>query len=92
MFLRNTQQVARGLTTIMNTTQWRPSRTIQFCSWDAEEFAFIGSTKFVEDNIAKLSTSAIAYMNVDIGNFCILYVRIIYLKNNPRQVSAVPLC
>ena len=73
LFLRNTQQVARGLTTIMNTTQWRPSRTIQFCSWDAEEFAFIGSTKYVEDNIAKLSTGAIAYMNVDIGNFRILY-------------------
>ena len=30
------------------TIDWRPGRTIVLCSWDAEEFAMIGSTEFIE--------------------------------------------
>lgn len=35
-------EVARALTTTINETGWRPSRTIVFCNWDAEEFGLIG--------------------------------------------------
>jgi len=27
---------------------WRPRRTIVFCSWGAEEYGLIGSTEWVE--------------------------------------------
>uniref|UniRef100_A0A0E0DZ27 glutamate carboxypeptidase II n=1 Tax=Oryza meridionalis TaxID=40149 RepID=A0A0E0DZ27_9ORYZ len=48
---------------------WRPRRTIIVCSWDAEEFALIGSTEWVEDNMDMLASRAIAYLNVDITVF-----------------------
>ncbi|CAO1945923.1 unnamed protein product [Urochloa humidicola] len=48
---------------------WRPRRTIILCSWDAEEFALIGSTEWVEDNMDTLASRAIAYLNVDISVF-----------------------
>uniref|UniRef100_A0A0D9V5G4 Aminopeptidase NAALADL1 n=1 Tax=Leersia perrieri TaxID=77586 RepID=A0A0D9V5G4_9ORYZ len=48
---------------------WRPRRTIIVCSWDAEEFALIGSTEWVEDNMDMLASRAIAYLNVDISVF-----------------------
>ncbi|KAF2748020.1 N-acetylated-alpha-linked acidic dipeptidase 2 [Sporormia fimetaria CBS 119925] len=46
---------------------WRPLRTIEFASWDAEEYNIIGSTEHVEANIADLRTNAIAYLNIDVG-------------------------
>ncbi|TVU35164.1 hypothetical protein EJB05_17041 [Eragrostis curvula] len=48
---------------------WRPRRTIIICSWDAEEFALIGSTEWAEENIDMLASRAIAYLNVDISVF-----------------------
>ena len=51
---------------------WRPRRTIQFCSWSAEEYALIGSTEWVEENSKLLSERAVAYLNLDLavnGNF-----------------------
>ncbi|RLM92987.1 glutamate carboxypeptidase 2 [Panicum miliaceum] len=48
---------------------WRPRRTIILCSWDAEEFALIGSTEWVEENMDTLASRAIAYLNVDISVF-----------------------
>ena len=44
---------------------WRPRRSIQFASWDAEEFALISSTEWGEQNAARLSRHAVAYINVD---------------------------
>jgi N-acetylated-alpha-linked acidic dipeptidase len=44
---------------------WRPRRSIQFASWDAEEFALISSTEWGEQNAARLSRNAVAYINVD---------------------------
>lgn len=44
---------------------WRPLRTIEFMSWDAEEYNLIGSTEFVEDNLERLRTNAFAYINLD---------------------------
>ncbi|KAF1812824.1 carboxypeptidase [Eremomyces bilateralis CBS 781.70] len=46
---------------------WRPLRTIQFASWDGEEYNLIGSTEHVENRIDDLRKDAIAYLNVDVG-------------------------
>lgn len=46
---------------------WRPLRTIEFASWDAEEYNMIGSTEHVEANMEELRANAIAYLNVDVG-------------------------
>jgi N-acetylated-alpha-linked acidic dipeptidase len=46
---------------------WRPLRTIEFASWDAEEYNLIGSTEHVEDHIEELRRDGIAYLNVDVG-------------------------
>ena len=46
---------------------WRPLRTIEFASWDGEEYNLIGSTEYVEDREALLRENGIAYINVDVG-------------------------
>ncbi|KAF2007118.1 Zn-dependent exopeptidase [Amniculicola lignicola CBS 123094] len=46
---------------------WRPLRTIEFASWDAEEYNLIGSTEHVEANMESLRANAVAYINVDVG-------------------------
>ena len=46
---------------------WRPLRTIEFVSWDAEEYNLIGSTEYVEDNLDYLRANGVAYLNVDVG-------------------------
>ncbi|KAI2629497.1 Zn-dependent exopeptidase [Xylaria nigripes] len=44
---------------------WRPLRSIEFMSWDAEEYNMIGSTEFVEKNLDVLQKNAFAYINLD---------------------------
>jgi len=44
---------------------WQPRRSILLCNWDAEEYALIGSTEWVEHNYDLLFSSAVAYLNVD---------------------------
>ncbi|KAL7921761.1 hypothetical protein ACQKWADRAFT_294374 [Trichoderma austrokoningii] len=44
---------------------WRPLRSIEFMSWDAEEYNLIGSTEFVEKNVDSLRDNAFAYINLD---------------------------
>ncbi|KAI9815350.1 MAG: hypothetical protein M1827_002831 [Pycnora praestabilis] len=46
---------------------WRPRRTIQFNSWDGEEYNLIGSTEYVEDNIEEIRRNGFAYLNVDVA-------------------------
>ncbi|KAI5360512.1 putative PA domain, transferrin receptor-like, dimerization domain, peptidase M28 [Septoria linicola] len=46
---------------------WRPLRSIEFVSWDAEEYNLVGSTEYVEDNMEELRENAVAYLNVDVG-------------------------
>lgn len=46
---------------------WRPLRTIEFMSWDAEEYNLIGSTEFVENNLETLQKNAYAYINLDVA-------------------------
>ncbi|KVI09465.1 probable glutamate carboxypeptidase AMP1 [Cynara cardunculus var. scolymus] len=50
---------------LMMRMGWSPQRTIFLCSWDAEEFGMIGSTEWVEQNLANLGSKAVAYINVD---------------------------
>lgn len=49
------------------TYGWRPLRTIEFVSWDGEEYNLIGSTEHVEKEIEDLRANAYAYLNVDVG-------------------------
>lgn len=46
---------------------WRPLRTIEFVSWDAEEYNLVGSTEHVEKELEHLRGNAYAYLNVDVG-------------------------
>ena len=46
---------------------WRPLRTIEFASWDGEEYNLIGSTEHVENRIDELRKDGFAYLNVDVG-------------------------
>ena len=44
---------------------WRPSRTIDFAFWDAEEFGLIGSTEYAEEFRVALQEQLIVYINTD---------------------------
>lgn len=44
---------------------WRPLRSIEFMSWDAEEYNLIGSTEYVENHVKSLRENAYAYINLD---------------------------
>ncbi|KAJ9657138.1 hypothetical protein H2198_004496 [Neophaeococcomyces mojaviensis] len=46
---------------------WKPLRTIEFASWDGEEYNLIGSTEHVEGRIEELKIDGVAYINVDVG-------------------------
>lgn len=47
---------------------WKPLRTIVFGSWDGEEYGLVGSTEWVEEYIPWLSSSVVAYLNVDVAS------------------------
>ncbi|KAI9843536.1 MAG: hypothetical protein M1838_002589 [Thelocarpon superellum] len=44
---------------------WKPLRTIQFASWDGEEYNLIGSTEWVEENMEGLRRNGVGYLNLD---------------------------
>ncbi len=46
----------------------RPSRSILFCAWGAEEFGIIGSSEWVEANRDALIQKAVAYINLDMAS------------------------
>ncbi|KAL9619447.1 MAG: hypothetical protein Q9160_005958 [Pyrenula sp. 1 TL-2023] len=46
---------------------WRPLRTIEFASWDAEEYNLIGSTEHVENQLNDIRLNGFAYVNVDVA-------------------------
>uniref|UniRef100_A0A0K0EWJ1 Glutamate carboxypeptidase 2 homolog (projected from Caenorhabditis elegans ortholog gcp-2.1) n=1 Tax=Strongyloides venezuelensis TaxID=75913 RepID=A0A0K0EWJ1_STRVS len=58
-------EVGRAMVETINETSWKPSRTIMFCAWDAEEYSIIGSTEFVEEFTNILQNRAVVYLNVD---------------------------
>ncbi|MBX3375714.1 MAG: M28 family peptidase [Phycisphaeraceae bacterium] len=46
----------------------RPSRSIIFAAWGAEEFGIIGSSEWVEANRDELIRKAVAYINLDMAS------------------------
>jgi len=44
---------------------WRPKRSIVYASWDGEEPGLLGSTEWVEENLAELRRKAVIYINSD---------------------------
>jgi len=46
----------------------RPRRTLVFCAWGGEEFGLMGSSEWVEANRARLTESAVSYMNLDMAS------------------------
>lgn len=46
---------------------WAPLRTIEFASWDAEEYNLIGSTEHVESRMDDIRRNGFAYLNVDVA-------------------------
>lgn len=46
---------------------WRPRRSIIFASWDAEEYATVGSSEFCELHFQDLTNRLVAYLNLDIA-------------------------
>lgn len=44
---------------------WKPSRTLIFASWDAEEFGMIGSAEWLKLHEKELHARAVAYINTD---------------------------
>jgi N-acetylated-alpha-linked acidic dipeptidase len=59
-------ETARALGELARTG-WKPRRTIVFCEWDGEEPGLLGSTEWVESNLAELQSKAVAYINSDVG-------------------------
>ncbi|WVZ68884.1 hypothetical protein U9M48_017764 [Paspalum notatum var. saurae] len=59
---------------------WRPRRTIILCNWDAEEYGLTGSTEWVEENRAMLTSRTVAYLNVDSA----VYGRGFYASATPQ--------
>ncbi|XP_022090181.1 putative N-acetylated-alpha-linked acidic dipeptidase [Acanthaster planci] len=57
-------EVARVLSELIKKG-WRPRRTIILASWDAGEDGLIGSTEWVEENLEKLHSRGVAYINLD---------------------------
>ncbi|XP_070577810.1 N-acetylated-alpha-linked acidic dipeptidase 2-like isoform X2 [Ptychodera flava] len=65
-------EIARAMVEVIETTGWRPRRSIVFCSWGGEEHGVIGSPEWVEEHVKILTDNAVVYINVDItveGNF-----------------------
>ena len=46
---------------------WKPMRTVEFASWDGQEYNLIGSTEHVENRQDELRRDGFAYLNVDVG-------------------------
>lgn len=51
----------------LGKTGWRPLRTIEFASWDGEEYNLIGSTEHVEGRLEEIRRNGFAYLNVDVA-------------------------
>lgn len=57
-------ELARNLNELVKQG-YRPRRTIQFASWDGEEYGLLGSTEWVEHHRTLTSRNVVAYVNID---------------------------
>lgn len=53
------------LIALILTADWRPRRTIVFCSWGAHEYGLVGSYEWTQQHAKVLGQRAVAYLNVD---------------------------
>jgi len=60
-------EIVRAFGKLKTDRNWRPRRTLVFCSWGAEEYGLIGSTEWMEQHFKVLSQRAVAYLNVDVA-------------------------
>ncbi|CAH1792640.1 unnamed protein product [Owenia fusiformis] len=60
-------ELSRVFGKLLKERNWRPRRTIVFCSWGSEEYGLIGSTEWVEEYIKNIATRSVGYLNVDIA-------------------------
>merc|ERR1711953_435424 len=51
----------------MKENNYRPKRSIVFCSWGSEEHGLIGSEEFVEEFHSIIRERGIAYINADVA-------------------------
>jgi hypothetical protein len=65
--LSSVMEFSRVMGSMMKENNFRPRRTIQVVSWDAEEWAIIGSTEYVEGMVEELRQRAVCYINLDIA-------------------------
>jgi len=57
-------ELARNLNELVKQG-YRPRRTIQFASWDGEEYGLLGSTEWVEHHKTLTTRNVVAYVNMD---------------------------
>lgn len=58
-------EIARVFGNIKREQNWRPRRTIVFCSWGAHEYGLVGSYEWTQQHAKVLNQRAVAYLNVD---------------------------
>jgi len=57
-------ETARSLAALQ-TSGWKPKRTIKIAFWDGEEFGLLGSTEWAEKHQDELKQKAVVYLNSD---------------------------
>ncbi|XP_048259315.1 N-acetylated-alpha-linked acidic dipeptidase 2-like [Haliotis rufescens] len=58
-------EAARVMAEMVSSGEWRPRRSLVFCSWGAEEYGSLGSSEWVEEYMKNLGARTVAYLNVD---------------------------
>ncbi|XP_076052374.1 putative N-acetylated-alpha-linked acidic dipeptidase [Oratosquilla oratoria] len=59
---------------------WRPRRSIVFGSWGAGEYAFFGTTEWIEEYLKVFEARAVAHLNVDLA---VIYAYNILISATP---------
>ncbi len=44
---------------------WKPRRTLEYASWDAEEYGLVGSTEWCDEHAEEINEKAVLLLNVD---------------------------
>lgn len=57
-------EIARAMSELVQTG-WRPKRSVIFVSWDAEEYALVGSVELLERRLGVFGARAVSYFNLD---------------------------
>ncbi|KAH9492145.1 Glutamate carboxypeptidase 2 [Bulinus truncatus] len=60
-------ELARVMGTLVKNGEWKPRRSVVFCSWGAEEYALVGSNEWVEQYVTTLRERTVGYINIDLA-------------------------